>query len=89
MPTVHLVTNLQIEQASPRRASAVFYVSALRPEAALDGSVPWPMALPLVVALYSAELVGVVGDWQIKAIRNRIISRRPPREPVVIDTKIR
>jgi hypothetical protein len=77
MPTVHLVTNLQMDQSSANEARAVFYVTALRPSAAVDiTSTPWGMELPLVVTLYKADLKMVAGEWRIKAIRNDPIFRR-------------
>jgi hypothetical protein len=76
MPTVHLVTNLQIDHASPIEAHAVFYVTALRSSPGINSPPPWPMELPLLVTLYKAHLVTDPHAWRIKALRNNPIFRR-------------
>lgn len=77
MPTVHLLTNLQIDRVSPDEAHAVFYVTAVRSSVgASTGPPPWPMELPLVLTLYKVHLVGVANEWRIKTIQNDPIFRR-------------
>lgn len=76
MPTVHLITNLQVETVAPAEARAVFYVTALRPLAPTSTPPPWPMDPPLVVALYKAHLVARGGHWHFKTLQNRPIFRR-------------
>lgn len=77
MPTVHLVTNLQIEQHSPDQAKAVFYVTVFRSgDEAAPKPPPWPMKLPLTLLLYRAELANVGGEWLLKSLRNDAIFHR-------------
>lgn len=76
MPTVHLVTNLQINRVSSNEVHAVFYVTALRSSPGTNSPPPWPMEMPLLVTLYKAHLVTVADQWRIKAIRNDPIFRR-------------
>lgn len=77
MPTVHLVTNLQIDRPSPHEARAIFYVTAMRPSSGVGAAPPpWPVELPLVVTLYKADLAIVADEWRIKAMRNDPIFRR-------------
>jgi limonene-1,2-epoxide hydrolase len=77
MPTVHLVTNLQVERVSPHEAHAVFYVTVFRSAADESrASPPWPMELPLMLTLYKVHLVKVANEWLFKAIRNDPIFRR-------------
>lgn len=76
-PTVHLVTNLQIDRLSPQEAQATFYVTAFRPSSDIGAAPPpWPIGLPLIVTLYKADLTVVAGQWRFKAMRNRPIFRR-------------
>lgn len=77
MPTVHLVTNLQIDQASPHEAHAVFYVLVLRSSCGANpGSPPWRMEMPLMLALYKIDLTSVAGEWLITMMRNDPVFRR-------------
>jgi hypothetical protein len=77
MPTVHLVTNLQIEQNSPDQAKAVFYVTVFRSsDNAVPKPPPWPMKLPLSLMLYRAELAHVGDEWLFKSMRNAAIFQR-------------
>ena len=77
MPTVHLVTNLQVEQNSSGQAKAVFYVTVFRSG---DEAVPkpplWPMKLPLTLVLYRAELLTIGGEWLFSSLRNGAIFQR-------------
>jgi hypothetical protein len=76
MPTVHLVTNLQIDPVSATEAHAIFYVMALRPSDILSAGPPWPMEAPLLVTLYKAHLIFRAGAWRFKTLRNEPIFRR-------------
>lgn len=76
IPTIHLVTNLQIDQATPDDAHAVFYVTALRSSPGTTSAPPWPMELPLLVTLYKAHLVAIEDQWRIRSIRNEPIFKR-------------
>ena len=71
MPTVHLVTNLQVDRVSPHEARVVFYVLVLRssPDASASAP-PWPMQLPLMLTLYKVDLATVAGEWRITVMRN-------------------
>jgi hypothetical protein len=76
MPTVHLVTNLQVDDATPGETRAVFYVTALRPVETVSAPPPWPMDAPLVVTRYSAHLVQREGRWRFKTLKNSAIFKR-------------
>jgi hypothetical protein len=76
MPTVHLVTNLQVEESAPDEAQAVFYVTALRPVDAVSEPPPWPMDAPLVVTRYSAHLMHRQGTWRFKTLKNSALFKR-------------
>jgi hypothetical protein len=77
MPTVHLVTNLQIDQVSPHEAHAVFYVLVLRSSFGVNlGSTPRPMEMPLMLTLHKTALTTAVGEWRITMMRNDPIFRR-------------
>ena len=77
MPTVHLVTNLQIDQVSPHQAHAVFYVLVLRSSSGVNsGSPPWPMEMPLMLTLYKTDLTSAAGEWRITMMRNDPVFRR-------------
>jgi hypothetical protein len=76
MPTVHLVTNLQISDRSGEEAFAIFYVTALRPTEPVSKPPPWSMELPLLVTRYEAQLALTAGAWKIKMLRNEPVFRR-------------
>jgi hypothetical protein len=76
MPTVHLVTNLHVEDTTPDEAQTVFYVTALRPVEPVSVPPPWPMDAPLVVTRYSAHLVQRRGRWCFKTLKNSAIFKR-------------
>lgn len=77
MPTVHLVTNLQVEQNSSGQAKAVFYVTVFRSgDEAVSKPPPWPMKLPLTLVLYRAELLTVGDEWLFSSLRNEAIFQR-------------
>jgi hypothetical protein len=76
MPTVHLVTNLQVDDATPGEVQAVFYVTALRPVESVSAPPPWPMDTPLVVTRYNAHLVQRHGRWCFKTLKNSAIFKR-------------
>lgn len=77
MPTVHLVTNLQIDQVSPHQVRAVFYVLVLRSSSGVNsGSPPWPMEMPLMLTLYKTDLTSAAGEWRITMMRNDPVFRR-------------
>jgi hypothetical protein len=71
MPTVHLVTNLQVDRVSRHEAHAVFYVLVFRssPDAG-GGGPPWPMRLPLMLTLYKVDLATTANEWRITMMRN-------------------
>jgi SnoaL-like protein len=77
MPTVHLVTNLQIDQVSPHEAHVAFYVLVLRSSSGVNSaSPPWPMEMPLMLTLYKTDLTSASGEWRITKMRNDPVFRR-------------